>query len=135
MRLVGTYIEPPTSPFYALLYTLGFASFFYSAIFPLDLLLVNGVIQTVSVMMTGNTAHGNFAGQGTMTRDQYVERCKGRARLSMMVGDPKKAVHELIDDLGRYKDTSPPSYIADLGLVLLKEADEYWISHWIEGIR
>ena len=77
MRCVGTYIEPPTSFRYAALYSLGFATFFYSVWFPMDLLIVNGILQVGSLAMTGNTLHGNFAGQGTMSREQYLERAKG----------------------------------------------------------
>ena len=81
-----TYIEPPTSPLYAALYTAGFATFFYSVWFPMDLLIANGLLQITSLAMTGNTAHGNFAGQGTMSREQYLERAKGRARLYVIEG-------------------------------------------------
>lgn len=133
MRFVGTFIEPPTTVLYALTYTTGFATIFYSVALPGDLLALNGFLQTVSYMTTGNTAHGWVAGQATMTRDQYMELCKSRARLALLEGKPDKAVHDLIADLGKYKETAPPHYIAQLGLVLLKEGDEIMIQKWIEG--
>jgi hypothetical protein len=87
MRLVGTFIEPPTTLLYASLYSCGFATFFYNVWFPMDLLAANGILQVTSLAMTGNTAHAFLARSGTMSRDDYMKRCKSQAYLHILEGD------------------------------------------------
>lgn len=101
----------------------------------MDLLALNGLAQTVSVMATGNTAHAWIAGQGTLDRDGYMERCKARAIENLRQGNMRRAVHEFIIDLAKYKQTKIPDYMVDCGLVLLEEGDLCMIEYWIKEFK
>jgi hypothetical protein len=135
MRCVGTYIEPPTSPLYAALYSVGFATFFYSVWFPMDLLIANTILQVGSLTMTGNTLHGNFAGQGTMSRGQYLDRAKGRARLYVIEGKLDEAVSSLESDLDKWPDLQQPKWIIDIGRNLARDGNQGLVLTWIEGFE
>ena len=132
----GTYIEPPTSPLYAALYSVGFATFFYSVWFPMDLLIANTILQVGSLTMTGNTLHGNFAGQGTMSRGQYLERAKGRARLYVIEGKLHEAVSSLASDLDKWPDLRQPKWMIDIGRNAgQRNGKRRLVLTWIEGFE
>jgi hypothetical protein len=65
MRLMGTYIHPPSSIPYVAAYAAGFASIIYWVWLPFDLLLLNSAAQLTSILRTGNTLHGWLTGSET----------------------------------------------------------------------
>ena len=135
MRVVGTYIEPPTSIWYATLYSLGFSTFFYHVYVPMDLLAVNGTLQVTSLAMTGNTLHGNLAGQGTMSREEYLARAKRRAGGYWLDGNLHQAVNSLVNDLQSWKDLRIPDFMIDLGRTLADDNDYAGVRLWIDGCQ
>ena len=136
MYVVHTFIEPPTSFRYAALYSLGFATFFYSVWFPMDLLLANGLLQVGSLAMTGNTLHGNLAGQGTMSRAQYLNECKKRAGALLLDGKPHEAVASMVNDLNHWSELAPSKWLIDMGYVLADGQDNTRnLVAWIDGFR
>jgi hypothetical protein len=68
MRLMGTYIHPPSSIPYVAAYAAGFASIIYYIWLPFDLLLLNSAAQLTSILRTGNTLHGWLTGSETTTK-------------------------------------------------------------------
>lgn len=135
MRIVHTFIDPPASPLYIVNYTIGYATFFYYVMVPFDLLALNGVAQTVSVMTTGNTLHARLAGQGTLTREQYLAQCKQRAHKILEVDMKSTAVESLIRDLTPWRDLTPSQLEMDLGRILARDGTSEHVRAWIDGFK
>ena len=134
MRVVGTYIHPPCSVLYVSLYTVGFSTFFYHVAFPFDLLLLNGIAQIWSIIMTGNTLHANLAHQMTVSRAEYLEQCKREATALLVDRKPFAAV-ERMSETTTWQELAQPQWIIDLGYVLAREGNAANLKAWIDGFQ
>ena len=86
--------------------------------------------------MTGNTLHGNLAGQGTMSREQYLHECKKRAGALLLDGKPHEAVASMVEDLNRWPDLQPPKWLIDMGNMLADaNGNTRSLVAWIDGFR
>ena len=63
MIVMGTSFEKPVSVTYVTLHTLGFLTIFYHLFLSYDLLLANGLLQLISMRLTGGTIYSSLSGE------------------------------------------------------------------------
>ena len=68
-----------------------------------------------------------------MSTEQYLERCKARAREHVLKGELRQAVGVMGMDLGRYPELKPAPFLIELGLIAASCDDERGVRCWIEG--
>jgi hypothetical protein len=73
----------------------------------------------------------------TMTRDEYIEKCKQEARGYLNAGELESAVAVMMTDLQKRDDTAfkPGSMLSTLGLFAAASGDYEQVSRYIEGFR
>ena len=59
-----------------------------------------------------------------MSTEQYLERCKARAREHVLKGELRQAVAVMGMDLGRYPELKPAPFLIELGLIAASCDDE-----------
>jgi hypothetical protein len=69
----------------------------------------------------------------TVTREQYVERCKERARALLRVGQIREAVASMMADIRKHPDCGVPHEIHVIGICAAAAGDAVVARAYIEG--
>ena len=71
----------------------------------------------------------------TVTREQYVERSKGRARSLLRVGQIREAVASMMMDMRKHPNCGVPPEINAIGIYAAADGDVAVARAYIEGFN
>jgi hypothetical protein len=73
----------------------------------------------------------------TVTRDEHLASCKGRALEHVGAGDLTNAVASMTSDLKKHPGTDNPALngLAMIGMMYVTDGDKAAVQRWIEGFR